>query len=356
MTIIRTARSKATRATLTLVALAGALALAACNTPAPPPPPAAPPPPPPPPAVSLSGVVLRHAAAYAAYMEKAGAMSADFKSGADVAESLRFGDSYDPQLLLRGAIAYGAIAALQDPTFVAGVRTYAGDPASRQQMAEALLRDPSYVIGIKGSDSAAGLVMGALMAQGKKLVDNGGVVKQSAYAIQHQAWSKEVVANREQRLNDAKAVSASSLISSTEDVDRLQRAATGAAPLAIAGTPTPPPYTPVVVRGMAVAALAVLGQAGDEKIELMEPLFAESSSAACLNMAKLNLYQCLAVAKPWYEDMFCLGLHAMADTGQCIAKAAGDPTLALQQPAPGVAPTGAPGASVALHGKPPGER
>ena len=33
-------------------------------------------------------------------------------------------------------------------------------------------------------------------------------------------------------------------------------------------------------------------------------------------MSKLNLYQCLAVAKPHYEDVFCLGQHVLIDTGQ----------------------------------------
>jgi hypothetical protein len=40
-------------------------------------------------------------------------------------------------------------------------------------------------------------------------------------------------------------------------------------------------------------------------------------------MAKLNLYQCLAVAKPHYEDVFCLGQHAMIDTGHCLMKGVG---------------------------------
>ncbi len=46
-------------------------------------------------------------------------------------------------------------------------------------------------------------------------------------------------------------------------------------------------------------------------------------------MSKLNLYQCLSVARPYYEDMFCLGLHVMSDTGQCVASEIGHP-----QPAP----------------------
>jgi hypothetical protein len=38
-------------------------------------------------------------------------------------------------------------------------------------------------------------------------------------------------------------------------------------------------------------------------------------------MAKLNLYQCLASAGPHYEDIFCLGQHAMIDPGQCVVEA-----------------------------------
>ena len=38
-------------------------------------------------------------------------------------------------------------------------------------------------------------------------------------------------------------------------------------------------------------------------------------------MAKLNLYQCLASAGPHYEDIYCLGQHAMIDPGQCVVDA-----------------------------------
>ena len=55
----------------------------------------------------------------------------------------------------------------------------------------------------------------------------------------------------------------------------------------------------------------------------MMPILAEPDAAACLNMAKLNLYQCLAVAKPHYEDVFCLGQHVLEDTGHCLMKGAG---------------------------------
>jgi hypothetical protein len=76
---------------------------------------------------------------------------------------------------------------------------------------------------------------------------------------------------------------------------------------------------PVVQRGLALAALAVLGEADARSVE---PLLQDPACASCLRMAKLNLFQCLAVAKPWYEDVFCLGQHILIDTGECIRAAA----------------------------------
>jgi hypothetical protein len=51
----------------------------------------------------------------------------------------------------------------------------------------------------------------------------------------------------------------------------------------------------------------------------------EPNVTSCASMSKLNLYQCLAVAKPHYEDVFCLGQHVMMDTGKCMIRAAGLP-------------------------------
>jgi hypothetical protein len=54
-------------------------------------------------------------------------------------------------------------------------------------------------------------------------------------------------------------------------------------------------------------------------------LVSEPNVGMCMNMSKLNLYQCLAVARPHYEDVFCLCQHAMMDTGRCMIRAAGLP-------------------------------
>jgi hypothetical protein len=326
---------------LTCAATTGlAIALAACSSPAPP---AAPPPPAPVavviPPVSLSPRVVEQASAYRAYMAHAAAISPAFSGGGDVAQGLKTGEAYEPQSLLRGQIAYGALAALQAPEFVAGVRKYVADPEQRRQVAYEVMKDPAYAVSFAGSAKAAGLVMGALQDDGKKLVDLGASVKQAAYDVQHQGWSKAEVAGRDARLTLAKELSSTPNLGEVAETARLQSVVSGGGQMSVAPTEAAPPYTPVVVHSLAVAALAALGYADDASLGQVMPMLAEPTAANCLNMSKLNLYQCLAVAKPHYEDVFCLGQHALTDTGRCLMKDAGAPDpVAAPPPEPKVTP------------------
>ena len=319
---------------LALAAVALAAVLAGCAEPAPPPPPAPPPAPVPP--VSLSSKLIEQASAYRAYVDKAAQISPAFVDGGAVAQSLKVAEGYEPQQLLRGAIAYGAVVALQDPAFRAGVRTYANDAEQRRTVAYEIMKDPAYVIGISGSSGAAGLVMAALGRDGKVLFSQGKAVKQAAYDVQHYPWSKADVPARDARLALAKQLSATPISGDTDVTAKLQLAVAGSQPLTLDTNAAAPPYTPLVVRSMAVAALAALGYADDTSLAQVMPLVAEPGSAQCLNMSKLNLYQCLAVAKPHYEDVFCLGQHALLDTGACLLRGAGlpEPTPPVVAPLP----------------------
>lgn len=306
------------RRSVTLAALAAVALLASCAQPPPPPPPPAPPP-----SVSLSSKLIEQASAYRSYVTHASAISPAFASGPQVSDAVRTGAAYQPDQLLRGAIAYGAVAALQDPAYVAGVRAYVGDAAQRQMIADQIMKDPAYAVGISGSASAAGLTIAALGEDGRKLLDQGRLVKQAAYDVQRSAWSKGDVAGRDARLQQAKDLSATPGLGEVEETARLLQASVGAQPLALAAPAAAPPYSPLVIRSLAVAALAALGYADDAHLDRVMPLVADPASATCLNMSKLNLYQCLAVAKPYYEDVFCLGQHVMEDTGACLMKGAG---------------------------------
>ncbi len=305
---------------LTAAAVA-AILLASCATePAPPPPPPAPPPVP---SVSLAPRVLEAASAYRVYVERAGSISPAFTDASSVAEGVRIGAAYEPRQMLSGAIAYGAVAALQEPAFVTGVRAFATDPVQRRTVAYEIMKSPAYVLGFPGAAEAASLVVQALGDDGRRLLEQGKRVKQAAYDVQRSPWSKADVAGRPERLALAKQLSATPLAGDLAETARLRQAVTGAQPISLVPQSARPPYTQTVVRSLAVAALAALGYADDASLDQLTPILAEPASASCLKMSKLNLYQCLAVSKPHYEDVFCLGQHVLMDTGQCVMKSVG---------------------------------
>lgn len=324
------------RVVLMTAAVALTTVVAGCETPPAPPPVVAAPPAPPP--ITLSSALVERASAYRGYMARAGAIDPKFQNGDQIQSSLKVGVAYEPKQLLSGVTAYAAVIALQDPAFVGAVRSFAADPAQRQQVIAQLVADPAYAVGFKGSDTAAGLVIDTLGAEGLKVYTAGKAVKQAAYDVQHSSWSKASVQDREGRLAYAKTMSAIPALGNTSDVAALQQASVGAQPLTLTPRSASGPYSPVVIRGLAVAALAALGAAGDENLPTIEAVMAEPNSAMCLNMGKLNLYQCLAVSKPHYEDVFCLGQHVLMDTGQCVIKASGSPMPVEPPPPPRALP------------------
>ena len=99
-----------------------------------------------------------------------------------------------------------------------------------------------------------------------------------------------------------------------------------------------------MVHSLAIAALAALGAAGDEARANTEALSIETNAQFCLDMSKLNLFQCLAASRPSYEDMFCVGRHIVRDLATCTAQAtvpvmtlAPETTTASLTPVEGVA-------------------
>ena len=327
-------RARSRTVFLTAVAMT-AVALASCETA---PEEAAPPPVqvvelPPPPPVAVSPRVVELAGAFEAYMDRAAGLTPSFTDGPSVHRSLEIGASYEPRQMASGAVAYAAVAALQDAAFVESVRQYARDPKQRQTVAYNLIRDPAYAVGIPNSAGAAGLITAALDGHGSRVLAAGRAVKQSAYDVQRQKWSLATIPARDVRLAKVKSLGATLVPAEAPTLQRLRGLAMGEQPTTLAGGSLPPPYTPVAVRGLAVAALSALGLGDDPAYaEAFDALLKEPSSGSCLNMSKLNLNQCLAVAKPRYEDVFCLGQHIMIDTGQCVVDAARAAPVSIATP------------------------
>jgi hypothetical protein len=281
------------------------------------------------PRVAIARRVIDAAGAFDGYMRRASAIKADFGSGGAVAHAVALGSVYEPTQLEQGAIAYAALVALQDPLFVQAVQDAGTDPQAREAFAARLADQPESVLAAGAARRAATRVSAVLAHMGAELVVAGAAVKQASYDLQRQDWSKGAIDRGDERLARIKAQSAMPVSLVAADQAHLIgslavfRSAEGRSP-AEAET-----ATAVVTRGMALAALAVLGKAGDDQAQRVDALLNDPLDAQCLKMAKLNEYQCLAVAGPHYENLFCLGNHGMMDTGKCIATAAGGNLEAL---------------------------
>ena len=273
----------------------------------------------------LASYVISAASAYAGYMQTAAGITASFADGGAVNSALRLGAHSEQHQLQQGMVAYAAIVALQDPTFVAAVRAYASHASTRDSMVRYILNDPNYVMTLGGHDTAAGLIVGAMSGQGARLLAAGDRVQQASLDIQLKAaWSKKPAPNQAGTLADIKQLSASALTPPDDLKVQLAQASSGALPMTFNRSVARAPYTQSVIRGMAIAALAILGKGGDDNMAYLMPLLVNDGDGFCFNMSKLNLYQCLSVARPHYENMYCLGLHAMADTGKCVRAAVGE--------------------------------
>ncbi len=221
--------------------------------------------------------------------------------------------AYHPHQLEEGIVAYAALVALRNPDFVEGVRALQ-NPA----FADGLAQHPERVMQVRGASAAAADAAGVLKAQGEALIAAGKAVTKAAYDIQAQSWSKSPVADP-QGVLDAAKTSAGEMRAATVSSKEKLLASLMTAPQTADAASTP---APDVVRGLALAALAILGRTGDGAEAQWEALLYDPASDDCLKLAKLNLNQCLAVAGPHYEDVYCAGRHAVSDTGKCIAAAA----------------------------------
>ena len=309
---------------LSLAALVAAVVLAGCATPEPEPV-APPPPPPPPPAVSLNEGVAQAASIYVAFMREVGTIKAGFPDAESIQAAIRRGASYEPTQLSRGMIAYGSILALQSPEFVTGVRTFAVDPTIRQEVINKIIADPAYAATLPGADAAAGLIVDTIGRDSAAMMVIADAVEGDAYTIQERndprrRWATVHISDRVTRLEGAKSLSAVQMLPSAEESARLFAAANSGSGLALNPARANAPYTPAVVRSLALAALAALGAGGEDSRANTEALTVEQNSEFCLNMSKLMLFQCLAASRPSYEDMFCVGRHVARDLATCTAQ------------------------------------
>ena len=289
------------------------------------------------------------AAVYATYQSDVTRLEQQkFEDVASIQTALSDLGSQNHDQLSRGWIAYSALIASQDPEFRAAVRdgeAYYG----RDFLVRGLQNDVRFARTMHGGSAAVSAALNAGAADAQRLQATAQTVKQQAYSLQSYGWAKGT-------LSDSGALAtrlrADSLVGRTASSDMttafrapdignvlstagragtpsIWRNITGATDrvrVANVGTITrgtrrtvAPGSEQVADKIATLAAYRVLGseQTGPAPIQ---GAMTESQTSGCMNMANLNLQQCIAATHQHFEVPFCLGEHALAEIGSCIAK------------------------------------
>jgi hypothetical protein len=249
--------------------------------------------------------LVGQASAFESFVRHARAIDGDFSGQAQVSLAVQTAAGHAPGELETGMVAYGALAALQEPAFVGAVR----GERDKAALARRIEADPAVALSLPGGPAAQARASGALYAEGSALTAEGQKIKRAAYAIQRQAWSRSRTDDAAAELARVKRAGAAGYRPETGDGERLAEALAGA------GRRAGPP-SPLVIHSVAFAALTLLGQENRNR-----NLLTDVRAGACLRVAKLNYHQCLAAAGTRYEDVYCVGQHALADPGQCVIDA-----------------------------------
>ncbi len=294
--------------------------------------------------------------AYAAYHADVTDMrAARINTADDLETALDRGARHNRDAMTRGWVAYGALTAAQSTPFNQGVRDAAAY-YGRDAVVWAITADPSYARGLRGGSDATKLMLDSAAADSARIISVADRYQEMAYSLQRQRWANAVAPAKDQRLLRVRALgTASGALAHVSDnvTSRLSVTPVSLSPQtdpsvfggrrfwdAIGGGPEVVQVAAQnvnwrvnVTRGEAldrmasIAALQALG--ADSNQSAVSQLMNDPRSRDCLEMAQLQLYQCMSAARFRYENAFCLGQHALRDVGTCIGAVAQPDTAAM---------------------------
>ncbi|MBL8548401.1 MAG: hypothetical protein JNJ73_00345 [Hyphomonadaceae bacterium] len=282
--------------------------------------------------------------AYAAFQKDVGDLRGARIGNANELESaLDTGARHNRDALGRGWIAYGAMTAAQSPAFVRGVREAAAF-YGRDAVVNGMMADTGWARLLKGGDEATGMVLAATVADASRINDVAERYREMAYSLQRQRWANAVAPQQAMRVQRVRDLGRTDASSGAAPNPRLYAAPTTytpwtdptafggrrfwdalrggelvtevSAPAALAWR-IKPERAEAINRMTTIAALDALG-ATAEQPQRVSQLLSEPRSNSCLEMAQLQLYQCMSAARFRYENAFCMSQHALRDVGQCI--------------------------------------
>lgn len=267
-------------------------------------------------------------------------------SASDIETTLTNLGGQNPDKLSSGWLAYSAMIASQDPEYQAAVRDIASF-YGEESLRLGLKNDVRYARTLGGGTTAVTSALGATQADRRRLEGAGAYVKEQAYSLQGTSWAKARVGNTQGLINQMRttaisgrpvrseigaafydsnidAVLSNAAGNSAESLWDGVSTAAGAVqfPILNLGYSGRDPRIragkePVADKIATLAAYRILGSEETPAAD-MRTAMKERTTKNCLNMAQLNLHQCVAAAHKQYEVPFCIGEHALTDVGECI--------------------------------------
>jgi hypothetical protein len=318
-----------------------------------------------PPPATAGNPVQQAVPAYAAYHAAVGDLRGQRVGNANELErALDTASRHNRNSLSRGWIAYGSMIASQSPAFMQGVRDTAAY-YGRDTVIRGMTIDTAWARTLKGGDEASRLVLDSAASDAARIIAVADRYQELAYGLQRQRWANARAPQQAQRVQRVRGLGATPFAATAAPDARLYAApltvrpgsdptafggrrfwdaVRGGAPTAeLASAPisynwrVKPERSEAINRMTTIAALNALNAAGDRPTQV-DQLLSEQRSNECLEMAQLQLYQCMSAARFRYENAFCLGQHALRDVGKCIS--------GIGQPAPTPGATPIPGGVV----------
>ncbi|KDA03141.1 MAG: hypothetical protein V7651_02260 [Hyphomonas oceanitis] len=289
------------------------------------------------------------AAVYATYQsDVTDVKDKPLSSAGDIDHALTSLGGHNPDQLSKGWIAYSALIASQNPEYRAAVHDIESF-YGRDALESGMRNDVRYARTLSGGDTAVSSALAATEADSRRLNSAAAYVKEQAYSLQASGWAKAKIGNsgakaRGLNLSQSAGIPAKlGLVTAMNDTSfdsvLVQAGSTGAPSLwdNVSGAASAIKFPAAVTSGLTgnrkrvkfgkepvadqiatLAAYRVLGASTETNSSQINSAMAERETKGCLNMANLNLQQCVAAANQQYEVPFCIGEHALSDVGKCI--------------------------------------
>jgi hypothetical protein len=288
--------------------------------------------------------------AYAAFHADIGLVNGgSIKDPKDIERALDKAAALNRDAMTRGIMAYGALTAARNSTFVGEVRkisAYYG----REKTVQGFINSSRYATGLPGASEAISSIVLQSKADSSRITAAGENVKQRAREAQNLSWGKANAGAAKPRMERLKALAAATQpgtvspdvagrltvnVGSGGVIDptsfggtsfwtALNAPASATADATLVSLPVAAPVysnnaggSDIRAKMLTLAALYSLGATNDQPAET-ERLLNDNLTNGCLQGAQLQFYQCVASAKFNYENMACIGEAGLITVGQCV--------------------------------------